>query len=91
MAGGALSAQLLPVLGGQLGSLSEWQSSGAGLWLPFQVVAALPRSPILLLHCSPGLSSDPSADGPQPCQLGLASGLTPKSCHLAARDPLMEP
>lgn len=44
------------------------------------------RSCLEAISCSstgdPRLSSDPAADGPQPCQLGLASGLTPKSCHL---------
>lgn len=72
--GGALSPQVLPVLGGQLGSLSEWQSRGAALWLPFPVVAMLPRSLILLLHRSPRTLIRPRGRRPPPGQLGLGSG-----------------
>lgn len=76
--------------GGQLESLSEWQSSGSALWLPFRVVAELPRSLILFLHQSPEiLIARPTA--PSPASSGCRRVSPQKSCSLAASGSLMEP
>ena len=89
---------VLPVLGGQLGPLSNGQRqsrAGGRAKQRGRCEARRARCCLGALSCSsagaPGLSSIPAAGGPQPHQLGLAPGLTPKRCHLPARDSWMEP